>query len=116
MGALSPGGITLLNGEVIQALGIPEQAIDAVVTREQRELERREREYRNGRPAADVRDRTAILVDDGLAAGSSMRVAAKALRTEGAAQTVVAVPAASRLTCQEFEAAVDRAVCPLPTT
>ena len=111
MGALAPGGITVLNREVIQALGIPQQTIDAVVTREQRELERREREYRDGRPAADVSGRTAILVDDGLATGSSMRVAAKALRTEGAAQIVVAVPVASPPTCAEFEAEVDKVVC-----
>jgi putative phosphoribosyl transferase len=111
MGALAPGGLTVLNREVIQALGIPQQTIDAVVARERRELERRGREYRDGRPGLDVRGHTAILVDDGLATGSSMRVAAKALRSEGAAQIVVAVPVASPLTCSEFEAEVDKVVC-----
>jgi predicted phosphoribosyltransferase len=111
MGALAPGGITVLNREVIQALGIPQQTIDAVVTREQQELERREREYRDGRPAASIRGNIAILVDDGLATGSSMRVAAKALRKEAAAQIVVAVPVASPSTCAEFEAEVDKVVC-----
>lgn len=111
MGALAPGGITVLNREVIQALGIPQQTIDAVVTREQHELERREREYREGRPAASIRGNIAILVDDGLATGSSMRVAAKALRKEAAAQIVVAVPVASPSTCAEFEVEVDKVVC-----
>ena len=111
MGALASGGVTVLNREVIQALGIPRQTINAVVAREERELERREREYRGQRPAASVRGRTAILVDDGLATGSSMRVAAKALRKEAAAEIVVAVPVASPSTCAEFETEVDRVVC-----
>jgi putative phosphoribosyl transferase len=111
MGALAPGGITVLNHEVIQALGIPQQTIDAVVAREERELERREREYRDGRPPASIRGNTAILVDDGLATGSSMRVAANALRKEAAAQIVVAVPVASPSTCAEFETEVDKVVC-----
>lgn len=111
MGALASGGITVLNREVIQALGIPQQTIDAVVATEQIELERREREYRDGRPAVNVRGRVAIVVDDGLATGSSMRVAAKALRKEAAAQIVVGVPVASASTCAEFEAEVDKIVC-----
>jgi putative phosphoribosyl transferase len=111
MGALASGGITVLNQEVIQALGIPRQTVDAVVVREQRELERREREYRNGRPAVNVRGRMAILIDDGLATGSSMRVAAKAIRKEAALQIVVAVPVASPSTCAEFEREVDKVVC-----
>ena len=95
MGALASGGITVLNREVIQALGISQSTIDAVAARENPELERREREYRDGRPALQVEGRTVILVDDGLATGSSMRVAIKALRKELAAQVVVAVPVAS---------------------
>jgi len=111
MGALAPGGITVFNQEVIQALEIPSQIIDAAVGREQSELERREREYRQGRPGADVRGRTVIVVDDGLATGSSMRVAAKALRNEGATEIVVAVPVAARSTCQELEGEVDKLIC-----
>jgi predicted phosphoribosyltransferase len=111
MGALASGGITVLNREVIQALGIPQETIDAVVAREQHELERRERGYRNGRPAAEVQGRTVILVDDGLATGASMRVAAKALRNQSAAQIVVAVPVASPSTCAEFETEVDEVIC-----
>ena len=111
MGALASGGITVLNREVIQALGIPQQTIDAVVAREQPELERREHEYRDGRSAADVQGRAVILVDDGLATGSSMRVAAKALRKKSAAKIVVAVPVASPSTCAEFESEVDKVIC-----
>ena len=111
MGALASGGVTVLNREVIQALGIPQQTIEAVVAREEKELERREREYRGERPAVNIRGRTAILVDDGLATGSSMRVAAKALRKEAAAEIVVAVPVASPSTCAEFETEVDRVAC-----
>ena len=84
MGALAPGGVTVLNREVIQALGIPQQTIDAVIAKEQRGLERREREYRDGRSPIEVQGRTAILVDDGLATGSSMRAATKALRKRSA--------------------------------
>jgi predicted phosphoribosyltransferase len=111
MGALAPGGITVLNREVIQALEIPRQIIDAAVRREQSELERREREYREGRPAADVKGRTVIVVDDGLATGSSMRVAARALRKQGATKIVVAVPVAARSTCEEFEGEADQLIC-----
>jgi putative phosphoribosyl transferase len=111
MGALASGGTTVLNREVIQALGISQSTIDAVAARENPELERREREYRDGRPALQVEGRTVILVDDGLATGSSMRVAIKALRKESAAQVVVAVPVASPSACLEFEAEVDKIVC-----
>jgi predicted phosphoribosyltransferase len=111
MGALASGRITVLNRNVIQALGIPQHTIEASVRREQQELERREREYRDGRPAWDLKGRIAILVDDGLATGSSMRVAATALKKEGASQIVVAVPVASPSTCAEFEAEVDKVVC-----
>jgi predicted phosphoribosyltransferase len=111
MGALAPGGVTVLNREVIQALEIPQQIIDAAVGREQPELERREREYREGRPAADVKGRVVILVDDGVATGSSMRVAARALRKQGAMEIVVAVPVAARSTCEEFQGEVDQLIC-----
>jgi predicted phosphoribosyltransferase len=111
MGALAPGGITVLNREVIQALEIPQPIIDAAVGREQSEIERREREYRQGRPAAAVKGRTVIVVDDGLATGSSMRAAARALRKEGASVIVVAVPVAARSTCEEFEGETDQLIC-----
>ena len=111
MGALASGGTIVLNREVIQALGISQSTIDAVAARENPELERREREYRDGRPALQVEGRTVILVDDGLATGSSMRVAIKALRKESAAQVVVAVPVASPSACSEFATEADKIVC-----
>jgi len=111
MGALASGGIILVNRDVVEALGISQQTIDAAVSREQHELERRERAYRDGRSPIEVQQRTVILVDDGLATGSSMRVAATALRTKAPAQIVVAVPVASPSTCAEFEGEVERVIC-----
>ena len=96
MGAIASGGVRLLNQDVIRALGISRELVDRVAEREQRELRRREREYRNGRASVDIRDRTVILVDDGLATGSSMRVAAIALKKKDPAEIIVAVPVAPR--------------------
>jgi predicted phosphoribosyltransferase len=111
IGAIASGGIRVLNEAVVRALGIPDEVVDAVAAEEERELERREREYRDGRPPIDVRGRTVILVDDGLATGSSMRVAALALKQKNPAQIVVAVPVASPDTCAEFESEVDQVIC-----
>jgi putative phosphoribosyl transferase len=111
MGAIASGGIRVLNEDVIRALGIPEEVVDEVAAEEEQELQRREREYRDGRPPIDVRGRTVILVDDGLATGSSMRVAALALKQKNPAQIVVAVPVASPDTCAEFESEVDQVIC-----
>ncbi|MCU1241387.1 MAG: putative phosphoribosyl transferase [Candidatus Acidoferrum typicum] len=111
MGAIASGGARVLNGEVIRALGIPDDVVEQVTQEEQRELERREREYRDGRPPVDVRGRTVILVDDGLATGSSMRVAVLALRQKDPAQIVVAVPVAPRESCAELQSVADRVVC-----
>src|SRR5207249_7529707 len=80
MGALATGGVRVLNEEVVRILQVPEDVIDEVAAREQRELERRERLYRGDRPPPDVRGRTVILIDDGLATGSSMRAAVAALK------------------------------------
>jgi putative phosphoribosyl transferase len=111
MGAIASGGVRVLNAEVVRSLGIPPSVIDAVAAREQRELERRERLYRDGRGAADVRGRTVILVDDGLATGSTMRAAIEALRRQGPAHIVVAVPVATPEACEEFRNDVDECVC-----
>ena len=111
MGAIASGGVRVLNDEVVAALGIPPYMIDLITQREQRELERRDRDYRDGRPPLDVRGRTVILVDDGLATGSSMRVAAEALRQKQPAHIVVAVPVAAASTCREFESEVDEVIC-----
>jgi putative phosphoribosyl transferase len=111
MGAIASGGARVLNEDVVRALGIPESLIDRIAEREQRELERREQEYREGRPPLDVRGRTVILVDDGLATGSSMRVAAMAVKQLQLARVIVAVPVASPVTCAEFQSEVDQVVC-----
>jgi putative phosphoribosyl transferase len=111
MGAIASGGVRVLNQDVVRALGISRGLVDLVAEREQRELQRREREYRDGRASVDIRDRTVILVDDGLATGSSMRVAAIALKKKGPAEIVIAVPVAARETCAEFRSVVDKVVC-----
>jgi putative phosphoribosyl transferase len=111
MGALASGGVIVLNDDVVGPLRIPDQVIDRVAAVEQRELERRERLYRGDRPPIDARGRTAILVDDGLATGATMRAAAAALRRQQPARIVIAVPTAAPETCDEFRAEVDDIVC-----
>src|SRR5205807_909003 len=109
MGAIATGGVRVVNTALVQALRIPEAAVDAVIAAEQRELERRERAYRDDRPPPDVRGGTVILVDDGLATGSTMRAAARALRQQGAS-VVVAVPVAPPEACAELQEEVDAVV------
>jgi predicted phosphoribosyltransferase len=111
MGAIATGGVCVLNEDVVQALRIPDRLIEAVAAREFRELERRERAYRGARPAPDVRGRTVVLVDDGLATGSTMRAAVAALRRLGPARIVVAVPTAAPSTCDAFRREADECVC-----
>jgi putative phosphoribosyl transferase len=111
IGAIASGGIRVLNEELVDALGIPLEEIDAIAGEEQRELERRERLYRDDRPPPDVRGRTVILVDDGLATGSSMRAAVAALRQQQPARIVVAVPVGAPDTCAELRAETDEVVC-----
>jgi predicted phosphoribosyltransferase len=111
MGAIASGGVQVINDDVVRQLAIPGEVIDAVAAEERRELERRERAYRNGRPPPDVRGRTVILIDDGLATGSTMRAAAAALRKLGPARIVVAVPVSAPETCDEIREEVDEVVC-----
>lgn len=111
MGALASGGVCVLNDDVVQALNIPGRVIEAAAARERRELKRRERAYRGGRPAPEVRGRAVILVDDGLATGSTMRAAVAALRRLGPARIIVAVPTAAPSTCEEFRHEADECVC-----
>jgi putative phosphoribosyl transferase len=111
MGAIATGGARVLNYEVVRGLDIPSRMIDEVAAREQRELARRERAYRDDRPAPDVQGRTVILVDDGLATGSTMRAAVVALRQQHPARIVIAVPAAASSVCAELGAEVDEIVC-----
>lgn len=111
MGAIASGGMRVLNRQVIASLGIGEDQIESVVQREADELDRRERLYRNGRPAPQVSGRTLILVDDGLATGATMRAAVAALRSRSPHAIVVAVPVGARSTCEELRAEVDDLVC-----
>jgi len=111
MGALASGGARVLNEEVVSGLHISEEVIATVAAREQEELARRERAYRGDRPAPEVRDRTVILVDDGLATGSTMRAAIAALRQKHPARIVVAVPVGAHDTCAELQTEADEAVC-----
>jgi predicted phosphoribosyltransferase len=111
MGAIASGGVRVLNDDVMISLELEPEVIDAVAAREEKELARRERLYRGARPAPDVHGRTVILVDDGLATGSTMRAAVVALRKQGPARIVVAVPVAAPETCEEFKTEVDEAVC-----
>lgn len=111
MGAIATGGVRVVNDDVVLSLGLEAKVIDAVTAREKKELERRERIYRGARPAPDVHGRTVIVVDDGLATGSSMRAAVAALRKQAPARIVVAVPVAAPETCEEFKTEVDEVVC-----
>jgi putative phosphoribosyl transferase len=111
MGAIATGGVRVLNDDIVKHLGIPDHVIEAVTQAEQRELARRELAYRGGRQPPDVRGRAVILVDDGLATGSTMRAAARALRQQRPACIIVAVPVAAASTCQEFRQEVNRIIC-----
>ena len=111
MGAIASGGVRVLNPEVVGALRIAPDRIEAVAAREARELERREREYRGAAGPLLIGGATAVLVDDGLATGSSMRAAVAALREREAARVVAAVPVAPPATCRALAAEVDEMVC-----
>jgi predicted phosphoribosyltransferase len=111
MGAIASGGVLVLNEDLVRGLGIPDDVLQGVIAAEREELERRERIYRGDRPPPDVRGRTVILVDDGLATGSTMRAAVAALRQRGPARLVVAVPVGAPETCAEFQQEADEVIC-----
>jgi putative phosphoribosyl transferase len=111
MGAIAPGGVRVLNADVVRSMGIPDRMIEAVTERERRELERRQREYRGDRPPPAVAGRRIILVDDGLATGATMRSAVKALREQQPARIVVAVPVAPIETVHTLRQEADEVVC-----
>jgi len=112
MGAIASGGVRVLNDNVISYLRIPVEVVDEITEEELTELERRERVYRGTRAPVDVTGQTVIIVDDGLATGSTMRAAVKALREKHPKKIVVAVPVGARETCDSFKNEVDTmAVC-----
>jgi len=111
MGAIATGGVRVLNDQLVERLGIGEQTIEAIAARERQELERRERLYRGDRPPPDVRGRTVILVDDGLATGATMHAAIEALWQQNPAHIVVAVPTASPEACEEMKEKADDVIC-----
>ena len=111
MGAIASNGIQILNDSVIQYMGIPGSVVESVTKREAEELRRREREYRGIRPPVDVPGKTVIVVDDGLATGTTMKAAIAALRRQDPAKIIVAVPTASLETCEELKSAADEIVC-----
>lgn len=112
MGAIAGGGVRVLHQAVIDALAIPPAVVDAVAEREGAELARREKAYRDDRPMIEVAGRTVVVVDDGVATGSTMRAAVAALRAQGAGRIVVAVPVGARETCEELARLADEVVCP----
>jgi len=111
MGAIASGGVVLLNEEVVRAAGVSDADVARVLQAEREELERRERRYRGNRPPPDVAGNTVILVDDGLATGSTMLAAVAALRQEHPARIVVAVPVAAPETCDALRKVADEVVC-----
>src|SRR5437588_2628214 len=111
MGAIATGGVRVLNPDVVRPLQISDEIIDAVAQQELRELERRERLYRDDRPPPDVRGRIVILVDDGLATGATMHAAILALRQQAPARIVVAVPVGAPAICNAFRAEADDVLC-----
>lgn len=115
MGAIASGGLTVIQPDVIQALAISPQTLEAVASRERLEIERREALYRAGRPPVPIEGRTAIAVDDGLATGSSMKAAVRALRSlpspGSVPRIVVAVPVGAPSTCEELTREADQVVC-----
>lgn len=111
MGAIASGGIRILSDDVVAAFGVPERMIATVAANEEEELDRRERSYRDQRAPPAITGRTIILVDDGLATGSTMRAAAAALRSQQPERLIVAVPVAPRETCAELAREVDEVCC-----
>ena len=111
MGAIASGGVTVLNQPVIRACRVPPAAIEQVAVEERQELERRERAYRGARPPIEIKGKAAILVDDGLATGSTMKAAVAAARLLAPARVVVAVPVGPAETCHDLADHVDEIVC-----
>jgi predicted phosphoribosyltransferase len=112
MGALATGGVRVINREVVDTYGIHPEEMEEATAREKQELARRERIYRDGRPAPQLHGKIVILIDDGLATGSTMRAAAAAARAQGARQAIIAAPVGAVSACQQLHPEADRVVCP----
>jgi len=111
MGAIASGGVCILQAEVLSALDIAPEVIEEVSQREMREIKRREKLYRAGRPAPQLRERVVILADDGLATGSTMQVAVHVVRELNPARLIVAVPVAPQETCEKLKSEADEIIC-----
>lgn len=113
MGAIATGNVRVVNPRVVEAAGILDEDIDAVAAHEQEELRRREQTYRGDRPGPRVEGRCVILVDDGLATGSTMRAAIAAVRQQKPAEVIVAVPVAPPETIESLRDEANAVICPL---
>ncbi len=111
MGAIASGGMRVLNQDILSHLKISSDYIETAAVRENKELRRQENYYRNGRPALALRNKTVILIDDGLATGASMRAAISALRQQHPKRIIVAVPVASVASCAELKKEVEEIIC-----
>ena len=111
MGAVASGGVNVVNEDVLDMLRIPRAMFQVVALKELQEVERREKEYRGDKARPDLKGKTVILVDDGLATGSTMLAAVRAVRLAGAERIVVAVPVAAEQTCDAFRQEVDDVIC-----
>ena len=111
MGAVAAGGVRVVHRAVVDALAVPPEVVDHVADREETEVARREEAYRKGRPPLDPAGKVVVVVDDGLATGSTMRAAVAALRTMSPQRIVVAVPVGARETCEELGREADEVVC-----
>ena len=111
MGAIASGGVRVLNDDIVSYFQVPGSTIDAAAREEQAELDRRERAYRDGSAAAGLGDSVVVLVDDGLATGSTMKAAVEAVRAHAPARVVVAVPVGAPETCRELTSVADEVVC-----
>lgn len=111
MGAIATGGVRVLHEDMVRSLGIPDDVVREAAEREEKELRRREAAYRAGRPPLDLQGRTVIVVDDGLATGSTMRAALRAVKSRGPASVVLAVPVGAAAAIEELRHEVDELVC-----
>jgi len=111
MGAIASGGMRVLNQDILSHLNISNEYIETEAQRQNKELRRQENYYRNGRPALALRNKTVILIDDGLATGASMRAAISALRQQHPKRIIVAVPVASVASCAELKKEVEEIIC-----